>query len=369
MIPSPLDAALRLRLQTETDQLQPLHRIAEIAADLPELKPGQTFTARIETALPERSYLARVGGQRITLQLPASAQPGDEMELVVVGRAGKLVIARQVEAIHQAPDENAPYAFTRLSPTARLIAQLLPASGRSAPPAPLGQGAPLLAAPPAAPQAAVALAPILAQAVKESGVFYEAHQAQWITGRLPVETLLKEPQGRHSATPPAPAAQAPAPPTTASAPDIAAANERPAAAEPPRATLAALPQIPDELRPLVQQQLEAAASQRVLWHGEVWPRQSLDWEIARDERRSAPDTPAETHWLTKLSLTLPRLGPVDARLRLGARGVEIALDTAADSVAAVRAAAPQLAGALGRAGVPLLDFQVQVAHAAAAAAR
>ena len=66
--------------------------------------------------------------------------------------------------------------------------------------------------------------------------------------------------------------------------------------------------VPEELRPLVQQQLDAVATQRMAWHGEVWPGQSMDWQIEPDERRSDAGTAdAERGWTTSLRLVTPRL--------------------------------------------------------------
>jgi flagellar hook-length control protein FliK len=111
----------------------------------------------------------------------------------------------------------------------------------------------------------------------------------------------------------------------------------------------------------VQQQLEAVATQRMMWHGEVWPQQPMDWEIEQDNEREAGDTGEEaSRWRTTLSLTTPRLGRVDANLQLSANGVRITLATPYGASAAdLRDAAPQLAEALAAAGVPLLAFQVK----------
>ena len=123
-------------------------------------------------------------------------------------------------------------------------------------------------------------------------------------------------------------------------------------------------QVPEALRPLVQQQLEAAATQRMLWHGEVWPRQSMDLEIERNTEREADGSGDEdSRWRTTLSLTTPRLGHIEANLQLTLKGVRIALTTP-DGASAVdlREAAPQLAAALAAAGVPLLALQVNKAN-------
>ena len=86
--------------------------------------------------------------------------------------------------------------------------------------------------------------------------------------------------------------------------------------------------MPEALRPLVQQQLEAAATQRMLWHGEVWPRQSMDLEIERNTEREADGSGDEdSRWRTTLSLTTPRLGHIEANLQLTLKGVRIALTT------------------------------------------
>jgi hypothetical protein len=111
----------------------------------------------------------------------------------------------------------------------------------------------------------------------------------------------------------------------------------------------------------VQQQLEAASSNRVFWHGEVWPRQSMDWEIEWDgEREADGSSDEESHWRTALSLTTPRLGRVDASLQLSAKGVSITLATPLGTSAAdLRDASAELAAALAAAGVPLLGFKVK----------
>jgi hypothetical protein len=47
------------------------------------------------------------------------------------------------------------------------------------------------------PKTAADLAPVLKQAVTQSGLFYEAHQARWVAGDLPTEALRQEPQGKY----------------------------------------------------------------------------------------------------------------------------------------------------------------------------
>jgi hypothetical protein len=378
----PPDAGIRMRMQTESSLLQPLAPVRGIPADLPDLQLGQRFTARIQEALPENTFKALVAGKQLTLQLPEGAKAGDELELVVVDRSPKAIIARQVAASSPGTGEaviTSAYPFARFSPAARLISQLLPAEGEKPQPALLNRGQPLLAQAPTGQIAADTLAPALAKAVVQSGMFYEAHQAQWVGGKLPLAQLLLEPQGQRSSPTAFQHAVAEleansgAPSSNPTGAQVDKATlQTPAtkvgadvtASSPPN-TASSTPglarQVPDDLRPMVQQQLEAAGSQRMVWHGEIWPRQTLEWQIEWRQEREADGSEEEgMRWQTTLSLTTPRLGRVDALLQLTRQGVRIALATPAGASAAdLREQSPTLAEALSAAGVELLSFLVR----------
>lgn len=484
MVLIPPDIGLRLRLQNELLP-QPITPIQEIPADLPDLKTGQTFNARIQEVLPENTYRALVAGKSITLSLPESAKTGDLLELVVVDRTPKTIIAQLAAQSGAAAEaEAAAYPHATFSRAAQLVRTLLPAEGQSPSAAPLNRGQPLLAQ---APQSGSALAPILGKAVTESGLFYESHQAQWVAGKLPLASLLEEPQGMRSSpqakiaaqadrllffananqdlhgqpstnsssasqagvhptpgqlplppgqgTPPAGTSVpsdklplpglAPAPPGQAPPPTGTGmpADQLPLATQPQfgqdsrpplpgseisagKSAAAALAKemapliqsgsqqltphvvapslnetaetqrqqlnsqvsqpmtaasIPDELRPLVQQQLDAAGTQRLIWHGEVWPGQAMQWEIEWNDQAGGNSEHDEAEpWATTLRLRTPRLGEVEAALRLGAGGVHIALTTPFGASAAdLRAGARSLEQALASAGVPMLGFSVK----------
>jgi flagellar hook-length control protein FliK len=116
--------------------------------------------------------------------------------------------------------------------------------------------------------------------------------------------------------------------------------------------------IPDDLRPLVQQQLDAAATQRLAWHGDIWPQQSMDWEVERDARQDDGVVAPDAVWNTRLRLVLPRLGAIDARLQLSGQTVQLVLQTSsAASEAALNAAVPSLQQALATSGLTLQGVQ------------
>ena len=178
------------------------------------------------------------------------------------------------------------------------------------------------------------LAQALSQAVQTSGLFYESHLNNLAFGKQALGQLLLEPQAQigRSASP---SAQAPA----ANGDTAAAAAARPAGemaatagqrsdtAQPSAATtqpLATAGQTPtiDGLDPqtnqIVRQQLDVLANQTFAWRGEAWPNAPMQWEISR--RQPSPEeegqSAAADHWATRINISLPGLGEVQARLTL-----------------------------------------------------
>lgn len=128
-----------MRMQTET-ALHPIAPVAEIPADLTELRPGQAFSARIQEVLPENTYKALVAGRSLTLALPEGAKAGDTLELVVIDRTPRLIVAQLANRGGPGDLAAASYEFTSLSPAARLIGALLARDGSAPPAAPLTRG-------------------------------------------------------------------------------------------------------------------------------------------------------------------------------------------------------------------------------------
>ena len=353
----PPDAGVRMRMQAEASLVEQLQPVRPISSDLPDLRPGQAFTARVIESLPENTYKALVAGRQLTLQLPEGAETGDTLELVLIDRTPKMLIARRAESPLAADAANQPYAYSKISTAGRMIGQLLLRENEMPQPAALNRGQPLLAHPPAS---AAELVPNLAKAVSQSGLFYESHQAQWLAGRRPLVSLRAEPQGQLP-VPPRPVTEgvsSVATPTVEAAPESRAA---PAAATAARVDIAATG-IPDEVRPLVQQQLDAATSQRLAWHGEAWPGQGIDWKIERDTTDEHPSGQADAEaprWTTTLRLTMPRLGAIDAQLQL--TGSNLRLRIAAPdgrALEALRGQAAELTRALAEAGLTIATLDI-----------
>lgn len=349
----PPDVAIRLRMQTET-ALSPIASVQGISSDLADLQAGQTFQARIEQPLPENTYRALVGGKEVTLSLPESVKAGDVLELVVVDRTARMIVAQRAPQTMTpaAPGEAEP--APTLSSTAQMIARLLPPPGQSAPPAMLNGGQPLVATLPPTPRdMAAVLLPRLAEATAQSGLFYEAHQAQWLAGKHSTAALLLEPQAHTKPVIPATV-------TAADAPSIPAAGVNVEAVISTSAAGDLADTVPAELRPLVQQQLDAVATQRVVWQGEVWPGQQMEWQIARDlPERNAPPQAAAERWNTSLALTTPGLGRVEADLSIAGNRVNIRLAAASsESGIRLRQHLPALIAALNANGIAVNAMEV-----------
>ena len=389
MIPS--DVASRLQVSADT-ALRPVAPAQEIADRLSGLVAGQKVMAEIQSMLPNGTYRALINQRNITLALPFSAKSGDSLELQVTESDGRLALA-VVAGANEGGQPAAATTAATLSRTGQLISDLFAGArdtGGSPAAATLNANAPLGATPVSAQD----LLPQLKQAITQSGMFYESHQAEWVEGRFSKAALLQEPQGQLS-SPATLAAQA-----QADAAPALTANTLPAAAQPTGGALAdeaTAPQPPTaaadaaevnaarrpgsdgaltgevgkasttpgqlvapQAQALVQQQLEALATQNFSWQGQIWPGQEMRWEIEEDAgRNSAGDDETAARWATQLHLTLPHLGQVDARIRL--QGNEITLSMTAGSEetrALMRASGVALRSQLGEAGITLSSMGV-----------
>lgn len=373
----PADVASRLRLITPDQPAppQPLTPAAKLADVLSDLVPGQRLMAEIQALLPNGTYRAMIAQRDVTLALPFSAKAGDSLELEVVESDGKLTLAFVANRHPAGQAATGDSVSATLSPTGRMIGDLLGSideQGKKRPPLALNGNQPLLEE---FPEDTAQLAPVLKDALSKSGMFYEAHQARWVEGKLSTATLLQEPQGKLSAT------LQERPPTLVSDQDGESAT---AGANLPAKNLAAtspsgdntisnpkaVPQnpIPADLTPLVRQQLDALATQTYVWQGQVWPGQQMHWEIEEDAkgRRGTPEEDDQGQWQTRLQLTLPALGGIEAVMRLHPGGaVDLTLVTDSDqSRQTLTAASEGLRRQLGDAGLSLTALVVRHDEAA-----
>jgi hypothetical protein len=263
-----------------------------------------------------------------------------------------------------------------------------------------------------------ALAASLQRTVSGSGLFYESHLEQWLLGQRSPAELAGEPQNRLVASPTAQlpldwqhgvgeaedvfwtdpqAPQAPHAPGTA--PPTAGGTGAARAANPAQSTLFdddwlnALPgQSADTAQthaqtqtqtasqgqpltvhaavlPLLRQQLDMLATGEFRWTGEAWPGVRLDWSIRQDgddprRAHNAPDLDVMP-WRTRLTLSLPSLGIVDAELTLVGATLGVRVQAGVAGAARLAANGDALRGRLAAAGIELNGLSIREVGGAA----
>lgn len=345
MIPSNILLTQLLPLNELT--VQPTAQSSAISDKLSDLIPGQRVLAEIQARLPNGTYRAAIGQHDVTLSLNFSAKPGDTLELDVVENNGRLALAATGKGPTAAPPALQESVATSLSRAGQLISSLTTSTdGKSIQPAatPINKGQPLLSS---TALEAGTLAPILQSSIEKSGLFYESHLARWTFGNdFTEQQLRQEPQSQlpaNTTKPPEIATQ----PLTASLIDDKTSLRQENSTQPlsakvaentnaPASATVILPQqtqneraptamIAPELTSLVQQQLASLNNQPMQWQGQLVAGQSFYWEIVRDEeeRSNHQDEGTPSSWQTRLRLSLPELGDIEARLHI--KGIEIRL--------------------------------------------
>jgi hypothetical protein len=301
---------------------------------LNKLEPGQRIQATIQEQVGPGLYKLQVGGQTLQMQLPGQLKNGNTVQLQVTANSPRLtfsVVASDIAALEQrntATSNNPLVTNAQLSATSRLLSSLTES--------PMArthiQSTEGSAVWPATDKSidGKQLASALKDALGNSGLFYESHQAQWVRGERSTAQLLIEPQNRF---------QEPDAQSLAMQQDKAPAHSG--------------TQITGELMTMVQQQLHTLETHQLTWTGDIWPGQQMQWEI-EGEPEHHPRHADERRWSTEMELALPTLGDVHARLVFSQGGIKLNLYAAnPDTVTQFNRSLPSLARTLADAGIPL----------------
>ena len=334
MIHNDIQNQLQLLIKTSAP---PLIEVAQHAAETPQWTPGQRLPAHVLASLPSGRFEVRVGDQVLDLNLPRNTQPGETLDLTFVSSNPRLTFA----LTRDLPGTLLANSQVALSDAAKYLGSLLQ-KGAEASPQPSLQNAsatvrsavsqagqalqlpPVVTEPPSdIPQFAQALK----QAVSQSGLFYESHQVQWLSGERSLAALRHEPQGQLPPLPPAepkqerpagpmPQASATLPQPLAQLPRATETIQAPGLLAPGIERVAADPIHPQATQ-LVQQQLQTLDTRQLVWQGQVWPGQEMYWEIEEDTRHAGGGGEGGedvASWHTRLNLQLPGLGGIQAKL-------------------------------------------------------
>jgi hypothetical protein len=322
-----------VRLRAYSDLLvQPVGRIS--STTLRDLAPGTPVIAYIELARADGTVRAAINGQNIELRLPFAARPGDNIALRVATQQPQLAFTLE-------PDGDPPAQLPQLSDTARFITALLAESDKLPVTKTATTGTPLLDN---ATHDARAIANALKTALADSGMFYEAHQAQWVADARPLAALLREPQSRLRPLEPRDPVR-----------DSATTKDAPQLKE--------LPVHRDALN-VIRQQLQTLETHQVVWQGVLWPGQTIEWQVGEEAPDRAAPADDEHEWRSRVRMALPRLGGIDATLVVSSRGVRINLRAdSEDGAHLLEANRRELRTALADAGVTPLGVGVVYAGA------
>lgn len=168
------------------------------------------------------------------------------------------------------------------------------------------------------------LAKDLQNSLEKSGLFYESHLSDFVQSKQTLTALRQEPQNQNGT----------------------------------------------QLSGLLAQQLTILENQRLAWHGEVWPRQKMDWDVYLQEHSTEGDHQTANESddnqarpiFSEMTLHLPHLGKVSARISLvdGRMRVNI-LAEQLETLQVLKSKSVNLAEAIGKNGQPL-DALTVVRH-------
>lgn len=254
---------------------------------------GQQMRGDVLQSLGGGSFMVQIGGQAMQVMLPKGMKAGDGLNLFFIGEdPPTFLLVRHGKG-----------GDALVSQTGRWVSTLLGMQNQSVPlQEGLGILKTLLQGMPSDP---AQLEQVLKQGLKESGLFYEAHLSRWFSGDYSLEDLLQEPQGRLSASP--------------EKQDARSGQVAREEGGDPR-TLA-----------MVKEQLATLQTGQLLFRGELFPGQPMEWRIKDREGRgrSNDEENQASPWETSLALTLPQLGRVEVALSLN--GTQLDLVVSADN--------------------------------------
>jgi hypothetical protein len=297
-----------------------------------QLSVGDVMRARVMDTGAQGQPVLMLGGATLAMELPFPVTPGQSLDFTV------LEVKPEVRLGVARPTDTAGAALTaeagpdlQISTEARLLSR----AERSLPPpdapvsvrVPGAEGGGMLRDP-------VAFAVALRQGVEHSGLFYERHLAQWVSGQRTEEAMREEPQAAWARR-----QMIGAP--LAEAPDFGARLAQSG--------------LGDDAVGMIRQQVDTLQQHALAMRSELAPGLVMDWRVAVDEdaRQGAGDEATARRWQTELSSAFGSLDRVHARLGLSADRLAITLRGSPEALARMQAARDDLEDALVAAGLQL----------------
>jgi len=264
---------------------------AEITKTVDTLRAMGGMSVRVIDSKPGNMHVLDFSGTRVTLKLAQNYAVGELVAVILASAAGTESTAGDVQLSASGQLINAALTSGVTEETAASVPVLLDQ----------------------APTNVNELTSALRKAVHDTGIFYESHLATWMDGQTSLDELRQEPKA-----------------LLGQAQDATEALSAPLAA-------------------LVRRQLDALENRSFDWRGTLWPGQS--GELAITEDNLADTNTATKSWSTRIRLTLPHLGEIDARISVSGSRVKLDMDAAPGSVPTLQTQSAQLLDALAARGL------------------
>ena len=378
-------------------QVSPVGDIRQdVYARLLTLALGRPVAAEVVSKTDSGASMVRVADTVVQMDLPPDAKAGEKVTLTLLAKEPRLTFLFERE----------PAAHAMVSNTGRLIDSILRSVSqqKSGEPVTLTGKTPLFSTPASSPAAAsfshqklaATLETALTHLMDTSGLFYESHLAQWVAGERPQAALMAEPQAQMQ--PPAQeAAQSTAKEKNVNdtsrvthsettrlaslAPEeqmdrlerlqeknwvqslvdkaasrLSGSTSLPLQGDKPTTVVEA------HAAQMIRMQLDTLEQRKMVWQGEFWPGQKLEWEVEdkTPRKRHTEKTPAiQRSWQSVLRVNLPLLGQVTATMRLAGEAVQVQIGAGnEEALSLLRQFGPELVSALKAAGAQLDFFTV-----------
>jgi hypothetical protein len=288
---------------------------------LDQIAIGKTLQGQVVAKLTDGNSLVKIQNSTqqpaadtdIKMLLPKGFQVGDTLQLTALSSGQRPTFT--VSLLTSADT-------VTLSDAAQLIDKLLNNHGQEQRLPRITGTSPLFTSVNTDPAAVAAQ---LHKSVDNSGVFYEAHLRQWAEGERSLAQINQEPQNL---------------------PDTAKTNA----------------DTTEQPTPWLPFQLDTLENRRFAWQGELWPGQPLQWEISKDpnDQATTPETPQDPAWQTVVRFHLPKLGQINATIRLQGEHVQVQVHVQNEATtAALKTARGQLTLALAASGTALDSITIQ----------
>lgn len=317
--------------------------------------PGQQLKGEVLSSLGGGRFMVQIAEQLIEFSMPRGTKRGDSINLFFIAEEPRQTFlmtrfGRPCDA--------------RVSETSRWLSGFLGETAEKVPAqTALGVLRTLLEGP---PLDALRTSEMLRQGLRESGLFYESHLARWFGGEYPLEDIMKEPQGRLSPRINLPVHRLPAEIlfdqlALSMSEHLSEAESLEAVMK--RAVSASAHEALADRRtlPVVQEQLAALQSGQMIFRGDLFPGQTMEWKVSEQESHRRRNGQQEKTWESEISLELPKLGKVGFRVALVSGAVSVNIQTDNESAAGFLASGQAgLAEQLEAAG--LTGREIKVRH-------